>query len=61
MVPSIMLETLSALLPIVIIFLVFQVIPSNYLKFLLNIIKGFVHTFIGAVLLTGANGGLGCW
>lgn len=59
LIPSIMLETLSALLPIVIIFLVFQVISFKLSKnSFLNIIKGFVHTFIGAVLfLTGANGG----
>lgn len=59
LIPSVMLETLSALLPIVIIFLIFQVTSFNLSKnSFLNIIKGFVHTFIGAVLfLTGANGG----
>ena len=58
LVPSIMLETLSALLPIVIIFLVFQVISFKLSKIPFKYNKGFVHTFIGAVLfLTGANGG----
>lgn len=59
LVPSIFFEMLSALLPLIIIFLIFQVTSFKLSKYsFLKIIKGFVYTFIGAILLlTGAHGG----